>query len=292
MEKISVSFKNNVLSGLSFSLLIILYVIINLLFGVVLNSFVKISGLLRQILSLCVPFLSIIIVLIFVKKYTKQKFTNLFHVEKFSFLSLLLCVILCVGMIFGFGYVNDAFISLLNKIGIKVSSNTLSMPTVRHYILFIFAYCLLPAVLEELVFRGVILFKLEGCGKIFACLISALCFSLYHLNFSQLIYQFIYGIFLGVLAIYSKSILPCIITHFLNNFLVLTFTYFNVNINLASPLIIAIGLAIIGAFLTITILKLKKTKTQTIESKSGFFIPFGVMGIIVSSVVILAGAFL
>ena len=112
----------------------------------------------------------------------------------------------------------------------------------------------MPAVFEEIFFRGVMLYGLKNLRNILAIILTALCFALYHGSLSQLAYQFFYGIILAVLAIKTQSILPGIIIHFLNNFAVLTISYFNFPVNVFDPILIAIGVVSLllgGVFLLV-----------------------------------------
>ena len=83
------------------------------------------------------------------------------------------------------------------------------------------AFALLPAICEELAFRGFILSGLERQHRTrSAILLSALMFGFLHVLlslFQQLFNATLLGIILGLLAVRSRSILPGILFHFLNN---------------------------------------------------------------------------
>ena len=87
-------------------------------------------------------------------------------------------------------------------------------------------FALLPAVCEELAFRGFILSGLEyGRRTRSAILLSALMFGFLHVLlslFQQLFNATLLGIVLGLLAVRSRSLLPGILFHFLNNALAVT----------------------------------------------------------------------
>lgn len=80
---------------------------------------------------------------------------------------------------------------------------------------------LLPAIGEELLFRGVLARALVVRSAILAIVVSAVVFSAYHLNPVQMAGTFPLGLALGVLAVRSHSIVPGMITHVLNNAIVL-----------------------------------------------------------------------
>ena len=87
-------------------------------------------------------------------------------------------------------------------------------------------FALLPAICEELAFRGFILSGLEyRRGTRSAILLSALMFGFLHVLlslFQQLFNATLLGIVLGLLAVRSRSLLPGILFHFLNNALAVT----------------------------------------------------------------------
>ncbi len=74
-----------------------------------------------------------------------------------------------------------------------------------------------PAVGEELLFRGVIANGLREYGKGAAVFLSAAAFTLMHTNPLQTVYQFLLGVLLGVIYVETKSILPCMLLHGINN---------------------------------------------------------------------------
>jgi sodium transport system permease protein len=76
----------------------------------------------------------------------------------------------------------------------------------------------LPAVCEELAFRGFILSGLRRRFKPWtAILLSSFLFALYHLNVFQLLPTFLLGAVLGLLTVRSGSILPAMLFHLLHN---------------------------------------------------------------------------
>ena len=80
---------------------------------------------------------------------------------------------------------------------------------------------MIPAICEEFAFRGFILSGLEHQHRTrSAILLSALMFGFLHVLlslFQQLFNATLLGIVLGLLAVRSRSILPGIVFHFLNN---------------------------------------------------------------------------
>jgi membrane protease YdiL (CAAX protease family) len=85
----------------------------------------------------------------------------------------------------------------------------------------LFAIALLPAIGEELVFRGVLARALAARSAILAIVVSAVVFSAYHMQPAQMAGTFPLGLALGVLTVRSHSVVPAMVTHFLNNAVVL-----------------------------------------------------------------------
>lgn len=133
----------------------------------------------------------------------------------------------------------------------------------------------IPGIWEEVAFRGAILaLLLRKYSERKAILIDAAMFSAIHsLNLlgrmndylawlfigSQVVYTFFAGIFLGYLLIKSKSLLPCMITHYLVDAFGSLFLY-SPNID---PLIIAILDAILGAGLVPAVINILIIKLIT-----------------------------
>ncbi|MFO0887652.1 MAG: ABC transporter permease subunit/CPBP intramembrane protease [Isosphaeraceae bacterium] len=98
---------------------------------------------------------------------------------------------------------------------LKAATGTMSWPVA------LVVVALIPAVCEELAFRGFILSGLEsGHSQRSAIVISALLFGFMHLMVSlyqQLFNTTLLGLILGLLAVRTRSLLPGILMHFINN---------------------------------------------------------------------------
>lgn len=82
-----------------------------------------------------------------------------------------------------------------------------------------FAYCLAPAVCEELVFRGVILSEYRRYGSFNAVLLSAIYFALIHFEANGFLLYLYAGIVLGLVTVVCRSVFPAMILHLINNLL-------------------------------------------------------------------------
>ena len=80
--------------------------------------------------------------------------------------------------------------------------------------------CILPGICEEFLHRGIMLHANKKTGNPKFCLIiSSILFGLMHLNINQFFYAAILGFLMGYVSLIADSIYPCIIIHFMNNFL-------------------------------------------------------------------------
>ncbi|MDR0850797.1 MAG: CPBP family intramembrane metalloprotease [Christensenellaceae bacterium] len=137
----------------------------------------------------------------------------------------------------------------------------------------------MPAIIEEFIFRGVIFKGLLSRFKPAAAIVlSALMFALFHFEIHQFVYQFILGIVFACIVYYTGSIVYSMIVHFFNNFIVIMAVYFSpllsnieemlpTDVWSAVDIVLAIGLALVGAGiiigLIIAIKKLSKSKSVT-----------------------------
>jgi len=130
---------------------------------------------------------------------------------------------------------------------------------------------IIAPIVEELIFRGVIMHGLmRNYSKFTAVFVSALMFALFHLNPWQFPATFILGIVLGILMVRTRNILLCILGHSINNGLVLlgmiywekiqTLSYFQQG--KSNQLIISGIIAIISLILIFILSRQHKLKTN------------------------------
>lgn len=83
--------------------------------------------------------------------------------------------------------------------------------------LSILALAIMPAVFEELAFRGVILSNYKSVSLLKAAFVSGLFFGLFHMDFYQMGYAVVAGVFFSFLVRYTNSIYASVLSHFLIN---------------------------------------------------------------------------
>lgn len=92
-----------------------------------------------------------------------------------------------------------------------------ALPDSVNIILELIGTALIPAVFEELYFRGCILTNLLPYGKTGAVFISAFTFALMHGSFQKFLHTFCAGLMLGCVYLLYRSIWPGVLIHFFNN---------------------------------------------------------------------------
>lgn len=80
------------------------------------------------------------------------------------------------------------------------------------------AFAVAPAICEEIAFRGFILSGFSRGGKtVMAVVLSSIAFGVMHMIPQQVFNASLLGLIIGLIAVKSKSLLPCIAFHFVNN---------------------------------------------------------------------------
>lgn len=141
---------------------------------------------------------------------------SLFHyirVKKVGIITVILVVV--------FTYAMFPVIGLLNMISMLFATNVIEA-SINNVVgdsitkgLFLIA--LVPAFVEEVVYRGVIYHTYKKANPRKAIFFSALLFGAMHMNFNQFVYAFALGLVMALLIEATGSILPAMLMHFLVN---------------------------------------------------------------------------
>ncbi len=154
--------------------------------------------------------------------------------------------------------------SLLTKLGAHSNGIDISHPS--DFVVGIFSLAILPAIGEELLFRGIITRGYKPYGKAVCVILSALSFAIFHLSPYQLVYPILFGMLLSIIMYKENNIIYTIAMHLTNNFLALAVAYFNIPLvfNHFSYIILAVVLVTIylGLILYAMFFKNKGSKTQ------------------------------
>ena len=210
-------------SGLAFSAAVFLPYVLAFVFAVVggifglfyegaekENWYIYVSYLLSQI--------AFFLVAVFYFRTSKTPLKSV--IGKPSLWDFVLAIILQFGLLSLSG-VNSWFVIWLQKLGLQVQPPQVPSMDGWGFVGVLFVIAVLPAVFEELVFRGILLQGLKGFPTWAAALICGGLFSLFHQNPAQTLYQFFCGVAFALLVLRSGSILPTMVAHFCNNAFVL-----------------------------------------------------------------------
>ena len=144
--------------------------------------------------------------------------------------------------------------SSVGAVGVELSSPSVSTPqTLAGQLLFYTSTALVPALVEEFIFRGVVMQSLRRFGDGFAIVMSSVVFALMHGNLVQAPFALVVGLTIGYLVIITGSMWVGLIIHFLNNLFacILQVVFDNISLELASVISLAyyvtlIALGVVG----------------------------------------------
>ena len=232
-------------SGAAFSLCIILYILLSFAVQLAaLAAFGKGSVGYSALCSLASVTAITVTIIIFAKS-TGRKLTDITGYKRFDGIYLVFAFMFSAGMFFGFGFINQRIAEVFSSWGLSVSEAEIPLSDPLSLVIFTITLAILPAVIEEAFFRGLVLEGLKGIKAVYAILCVSAVFAVYHCSATQFFYQLIYGGALTLLALKSGSVLPSVAAHFLNNFTVIMLTYFSVSAEfLYKPAVIAAGMAV------------------------------------------------
>ena len=124
-------------------------------------------------------------------------------------------------------FVTSYIVTFLEQYGVQAPEMPDMMEnTPTSLFLNLVVMAVLPALLEEMVFRGYILRALRPYGDAFAVIVSSFLFGLMHGNIEQIPFALIVGVALGWLVVRTDNIWLAVAVHFCNNALSVLMQYF------------------------------------------------------------------
>lgn len=155
-------------------------------------------------------------------------------------------------------------------------------------VMFVVSTAIAPALIEELVFRGILMQPLRAISDRFALVTTAILFGLIHHNPAQIPFAIIAGLVIGYATIVTESLWTGVCIHLLNNLyaVVVTTVYdrfgATVIVNLVTD-VVFYGMILAGIVLTILYFSKEKNRAVFRETNNFRFpwypagtIPFGV----------------
>ena len=202
---------------IKFMLLLLIYLclipfFISIFFNVLSNA-VGYNFLSSTFLMFITPFLCSLLPAVLYFSVTKENYKEVLSLNKISLSNVILIVIMAILIQPIANFVSYITSYLFTNTASEAMNSISDVP----FWFFLLISAILPAIFEEVVFRGIILSGVRSAGVLKSALISGLFFGIIHLNPHQFIYAFLIGIVFALFVIYTKSIYSSILAHFIIN---------------------------------------------------------------------------
>lgn len=170
------------------------------------------------VISCSVPIISEITSILVGAKLLKVNLRGLFTRNGFDGKELMMSGSICLGMQTLSAVIIVIGDMILGKFGLESKTAEIVADSSFGASVYLYFYaCLLGPLLEELLYRGVLLQGLRKYNERFALIVSAVIFGLMHQNYQQFVLGFLVGLVLGAVTLRSGSIVPAVIFHIILN---------------------------------------------------------------------------
>ncbi len=143
---------------------------------------------------------------------------NPIPVDRLSLWEFIQAAVFSFGVGYGCSLLSSLVISALERLTRQATTNVVDSFTASLPLwLTAVAFVLVAPILEELIFRRILLRRLLGLGDVSAVVLSALAFALFHANLYQTAYAFLLGLVFGAVVLLTGSIRDTILLHMLIN---------------------------------------------------------------------------
>ena len=206
--------------------------------------------------TLFVSQLAFVIFLIIYNKKMNIDFLSAIKIKrKVNIWIVLICILIGVTLVFLCAPFVNLFDFLLSKIGFTKSTELpIELNSVPALIFGLFAFAVVPAIVEEVMFRGMIANGLINGAKtnrkkILAVVLSGLIFAAIHLSLQQSIYPFVVGCVLSCMLLLTDNLVYTMIIHFVSNTIVVVTSYINYGVTEELSYTVLEGFGAFGLFL-------------------------------------------
>ncbi len=192
----------------------LLYILLNIVSSVILLmtvDYYSMDPMLYNIIGQLVLFLPVI--LIGTKIFYESPKTT-FSIYKSSVADIIAAIVLT----FAIGPMTSLMSLIMAMFFPNVVSADLAVAYQSPLWTSIVSICVIPAVCEELIFRGIIFSGFKNLSLKKACVMGGLIFAIAHFDPQQLLYTFAVGVLFCYIVYRTKSIFPTIVSHFSLNF--------------------------------------------------------------------------
>ena len=206
---------------------------------------------------------ALLFILLFMRKKYDLK-TALKFQPNLGARNIIICALIGIIGIFALSPIVDWFGIFLQSIGLNFVEIGFDISSPLMLIVGIIFMALVPAILEEAIFRGAILQGLKRYGKWVAIFGTSALFVLVHGSLQQVLYPFIISIILCNVVLKTNSVCASMIVHFVSNALTLILAYAGFVFMLpiwASVLVAVAGIVIMWG-LSLLLKNTEKPRTQ------------------------------
>lgn len=195
-----------------FLAIIVIYIMVSLGFSF-LSSFTPLGNLPIYV-SVLLPQALIFLPCFAYCKWKRIKIRELIPYRKINLATIVL-VIICTYLMYPLIIVLNAISMLFSTSG---TAGVMELMQGRSFILSTLCMAVLPACVEEFMFRGVLFQTYRKSKMLPAIFLSAFLFGCMHMNLNQFMYAFALGVYMAFLVEATGSILSSMLAHFTMNF--------------------------------------------------------------------------
>ena len=185
--------------------------------------------------------------------YTKKSIKDTFRLKKCSVRYIFGGIIMMVGTIL-VGMVITGITGIIFKNSATELTESMYYLLGDNFFATLLVVAVAPAICEEMMFRGYVLTSLEAkINYKKAIIIAALLFGAYHMN----MVQFFTTAFLGGIICYvahkSKSLIPGMFMHFINNALSCVIMYYPEQVKKVAPILVSESITVFDLFMLVIV---------------------------------------
>ena len=139
-------------------------------------------------------------------------------VDRLMFGEFVQAVLFSMGALYLFAGLTGALVTVIEQVsGIQTSNVVDDFSNMLPLWLMVLTTVIIAPIVEEVIFRKLMLDRLRGLGDLSAVLLSALAFALFHTNLYQFIYAFVLGMIFACVVLITGSIRDVVVLHMIIN---------------------------------------------------------------------------
>ena len=175
------------------------------------------------------PYLSVIVIQllilalpsVFYCTFRGKEFRSGLRIRFFPLSAIILIVSASVLMISGGGRIGAGMSALFPEAFSASSGTAASGASDSFY--YVIAFAVVPAITEEVLFRGIVLTEFTSKGVFCAVFVSSLAFAMSHFSFVRFPIYLFSGLVLAAVTFAARSLIAAVIVHLINNVFVVFF---------------------------------------------------------------------